>query len=278
MGNDLFKQQLYLVDRIPTHPMSSRDIEYLVFGVGSVRGIALVHAYFELIKRFPDLHLKGVAGISAGALMCVLVWLKLREEEVKELTNEKLLRDLIRGLELKKSCGKWSILSMEPLREMVGKAMTSRNVPLSFTFADLTDLDLRVFAVDIKENKLIEFSQRLTPSASVLESVLASCSMPLVFPPIPYAAGCLVDGAVIEQFPFRAFPTEHTLGFYLYDKYRNNKEEQFFQNLTEQEKDHIISIDVSKVGSLEMNPTSAQRNWLKEQAKRALQTYFTTSS
>ena len=274
MGNTLARKQFYLVDHQPRDPIAFHDIEYLVFSVGSVRGLALLSAYITLLGIAGPLKIRGVAGVSAGAIMCLLVALGLNENEMRAIPTKKRFDQLSR-LKPQKICNRWSLFDSEPIRDALVEAMTKKHVPPQTTFAQM-HMDIHIFAIDHASDQLVAFSKKTTPNYCVLDAVIASCSMPFVFPAVPDHARCLIDGAAKESFPLRTFPSNHTLGFYLYDKYRPDRDHEFFTSLSEAEKDRIISIDVSRMSALDFHPTNHMLHWIWKQGQEAVFRYFST--
>jgi predicted acylesterase/phospholipase RssA len=274
MGNTNAKRQFYLVERKPAHTIQPRDIHYLVFSGGSIRGLALMSSYATLLSMYPQLDIRGCAGVSAGAIMCLAVCLRLSPREMMMFPNQEFLEKFSTGFKVQKKCQRWSVLDIEPLREALAAQMEKKSLSRWTTFSDISWLDMRVFAVDITNNKLVEFSSRNTPNHSVLDAVVASCAMPFVFPPVQTPLGCFMDGAVVQQFPFREFPLRETLGIYLYDRYRSSIGNDIFHSLSDQEKDHIITVDVSKLTTLQLNPGPRLLAWIMSQGQDAVRNYF----
>lgn len=271
MGNAVRKRELYLVGREAQNPL--RDIRYLAFGCGSIRGIALISAYWTLKEILP-IDLKGMSGCSVGSVMCLAICLGLNFDDMVEFQSSTLSRNFGRKLNFRKDCNRWSFLDDKELRIALEKVILAKGFEKNFTFKDIQPkYDMRIVSFNINTKSPIIFSVHSTPNMSVLDAVCASCAIPFVFAPQQILKQCYVDGAVAIELPLYEFDLQHTLGFYLFDQFRNAKlGDEFFTNL--KNKDNVISIDISKMPFLEMNPTPQMVKYILNQGRNAVLNYY----
>jgi len=281
MGNTQY-HKLCLVGRIPHTPLAVKDIKYLALGAGSIRGIALIGAYKALLDKGLQKPL-GIAGSSVGAMIAVAIAVGLQPTEMKEMITFPDYRKVNTNYKWFISCGKLSYIDPTPLKQELDKMLIRHGVNPKITFKQFlkkTGVDIRIVAYNIKTNKSETFSAANTPDNEVIGATMASGSMPIVFPPSRQLTpdktiGCYVDGAVKVEIPFHEFPANSTLGLYLFDKYRlRTIGTNFFTPLTNLQKDHIISIDVSRVGALQLSPTQPMVNWLYNQGLNGITNYY----
>jgi hypothetical protein len=144
--------------------------------------------------------------------------------------------------------------SLDAMRAAINLALGGR-----ITFADLPgDCDLRIVATRSRDFGRVVFSRTQTPDVVVEDAVIASCSMPFVFPPVLIEGESYVDGAVVDPFPLQEFP--HALGFYL--------------DAPESEtKPNVIAIPVPRIGSMQFRLTGEQIEYLRRQGLEALELY-----
>lgn len=99
------------------------------------------------------------------------------------------------------------------------------------TFEQLFDragIELKIAAVDIQSQQLVEYSRTTTPKTYVANAVAASISIPFFFAPTIVDDRILVDGGLISNFPAWLFNNERakfppyiqTFGFSLLDNNR----------------------------------------------------------
>jgi len=250
--------------------------------------LAFVTAYKELLSVCRDhgvddlyAQLEGVAGTSVGAIMSLAVCLAISPSDMLRFFDTALLKQVQDNYISQVKCGRPSYLSSKPIWLKLRNALREHGLSENTTFYDFfryTGKDLRIGAHNIKSEKGEIFSVYTSPDICVIDAVMASSSMPFVFPAVKTGrtCQCYMDGGTSELFfPMHEFPHQYTLGIYLYDKYRkSNKHKKFFRLLAPKLQDHIISIDVTKLGALQFNLTSKLKDFIANQAISAVRLYF----
>jgi NTE family protein len=179
----------------------------IALGGGGARGVA----HLGILKYLEDngYYYDFLVGTSAGAIFGALYLLSQDSDEAYErlkdaleglegggkflaVTNKKssVLANLKEKLYLAKSLFSVSILDQEPLREfltvLIGKDRT---------FKDLKKT-LYVVATDLNTGKDVIFSK-----GELLTPLIASSSLPGVFPPVKFRDYCLIDGGTTQKLP-----------------------------------------------------------------------------
>jgi hypothetical protein len=80
---------------------------------------------------------------------------------------------------------------------------------------EITHKDFICCVTNISSNIPEYHSHKSTPHYKVLDSIAASMCVPLLFSPCIINGQCYVDGGMSDNCPFRVFPIENTLIFYL---------------------------------------------------------------
>jgi predicted acylesterase/phospholipase RssA len=234
-----------------------QKVEYLVFSVGAIRGLAFIDAYDEL-RQQADVQLRGLAGSSAGALMCLAIALDLTRDEMLAFFAGDWFRNTPWRLSTR------SLIDTGPLLAAMRTMFSRKGVDERVDFAHFApSLDVRVVACNLTQQRRHVFSRATTPNISVLEGVLASCAMPIFMPVVCIDNDLFADGFLADGFPMSEFPAATTLGFFLNDFLRPARRE-----------DNVICIDVSRLFFLQFNPSPELRDWVLRQGREAVQRYF----
>lgn len=203
-------------------------IENLVFQGGGVKTIAYTGA-LEVLEEFDILkNVKRVAGTSAGALPCLLLALRYNTPAIKEIIfnmNISAMEDHFNPLRILTHYGLYkgdALLNW--LKDLIKGADLNPNA----NFKDLHsfgDRELRVYACDLNEKKIKEFSIHTTPEVKVAEAIRASMSIPLFyeawrFPDQNPTNHFYVDGGMVFNYPLTVFDNGkeinyQTLGFHI---------------------------------------------------------------
>lgn len=215
-----------------------RKIENLVFKGGGVLGIA----YAGAIKALEDANMmdniKRVAGTSAGSIAATLLSLNYTSSEIRQIstaTNQKKFEDRWNPLRLLTKYGLYKgdyFLSW--IKNLIKQKTNNENI----TYAELAEQgfrELKVFATNLNQYTVKEFSNEKTPQVIVAESVRASMSIPLFFsawrfPKENPDKHIYVDGGLVYNYPITAFEDlNKTLGFFLYDDEKEESDLRYYR-------------------------------------------------
>ena len=213
-----------------------RNFKNLALKGGGVKGIAYVGCLQELNQRGHYKTIKRVSGTSAGALVALMVALKLSPGKIEELMRDLDFNAFKRGWNPIRIFTKYGLYTGDAILEFIYQCYHASPLLLEreLTFKDLREaggLDLIVFASNLNENTLNEFSEHQTPDCIVAEAVRASMSIPIFFKSWKFTNGIpndhiYVDGGVTFNYPLSFFdhpqfnadpwtPNEETLGLFL---------------------------------------------------------------
>ena len=216
--------------------MMEKNIINLALKGGGVKGIAYVGSLKELDKRGHYNTIKRVSGTSAGALVALMIALKLSPDQMEELMRGLDFNSFKRGWHPIRIFTKYGLYTGDSILDFIEKCYHRSPLFLKreSTFQDLKEAggrDLIVFASNLNENTLNEFSEHQTPNCIVAEAVRASMSIPIFFKSWKFSNGIpndhiYVDGGVTFNYPLSFFdhpefnedpwtPNEETLGLFL---------------------------------------------------------------
>ncbi len=154
----------------------------LVLSGGGARGFAhlgILKALNEL-GIFPEI----ISGTSAGAIVGALYADGHNPDEIMAFFSEKKFYKYIELMIPKKG-----FLRMTGLARIISENLRSSN------FEDL-NIPLYVCATDFSFGKCVYFSK-----GELYKRVIASATVPVLFPPIPIANSKYVDGGIFDNFP-----------------------------------------------------------------------------
>jgi NTE family protein len=202
--------------------MDILESERFVFSGGGLRGIAYLGALLALKDRTGrEVHeypaLKEVVGCSIGAFVALLVAMECTVVEMQTIMQT---LDLSKVFEVsyESIITTFAINDATALTKMVVDALAMKNVPTNCTFADFSrrfKMKVSVGITDLTNAKFVLASHETTPTMPVLTAVVASMSLPPMFPPQKWGGMMLSDGGLMNSFPIDMFPVERTLGFKL---------------------------------------------------------------
>jgi NTE family protein len=162
---------------------------------GGIRGLAHLGTVKALNENGYTIDI--IAGTSMGAIMGLFLADGYTPDEVQDL-----LKNAKRSTFIKRNITKGHLLSYDGL-----KVFLKQNIRAN-SFENLK-IPLVVAATDINNGRIQYFSK-----GTVIDKVLASASIPIIFPPVHWNNTILVDGGLLENLPARAIreQTETIIG------------------------------------------------------------------
>ena len=215
--------------------MSPHFIRRLLFSGGGVRGVAFVGFLKELQGRNLLEGVREFCGVSAGAFISFLLVIGYSVETIHRLCVE-FDFTILPSLEPENFLlffEEFGVDDGQKLERLLRSFLRHRGLSQEITFGELAAIPgmkgLRVWATDIENLEMLEFSAKKTPNVDVCKALMASMAFPLYFKPVKHPeTGCLLmDGGVMDNFPI-LFLTEReryeTLGaMFVYNRGSKDK-------------------------------------------------------
>ena len=183
----------------------------LVLPGGGVIGFAYIGLFRALEDNNILRHVEAISGSSVGSLVSLLWALGFSSDDMESFAEELDIPGLARNRfgflqGLYNLTTKHGWYSTAVLRERVSKAVSSR-ASADATFEDLDPKRrLMVTVTDLDLSARVVYSKETTPSKSLVDAVVESMSIPLLFTPsISENGHVMVDGLVTENTPITPF-------------------------------------------------------------------------
>lgn len=156
----------------------------LVLSGGGARGVAHI-GVLQALEEF-GVRFDRVAGTSAGSIVGSLYAHGYSPREIYSIIQQVSIFKSVRP------AWTWSgLLRMDGLQELLKKYLPEND------FAALK-LPLTVAATEIRKGQIEYFT-----SGELIPAVMASCSIPAVFNPLPFNGSLYVDGGLMDNMPVR---------------------------------------------------------------------------
>ncbi len=155
----------------------------LALGGGGLKGIAHLGVIFRLMEA--GYKIKAIAGTSAGSVVGAVIASGAKQYEVLEVLTSLNTHNFFS----RRDHDGPSLLGLSGMVKLLSPFLKDK------TFADLK-IPLAVTAVDI-----VSRQEYILKHGSVIEAVIASSSIPGVFPPVRIGKTELVDGGILDPVP-----------------------------------------------------------------------------
>ena len=162
-----------------------------------MKGLAHVGAWRAILES--GVSVAGIIGTSTGAMIGAAIAGGRSLEEMEAYARSLRRRDIVRL----NPRAVWfnGIRAASVLRGDVLLAYVNRFLPTK-SWEDL-EMPLLVNAVDLTTGEMLWFGHRADREVTLVEAVHASCSLPVLFPPVKVGGRLLVDGGVQDMLPLQ---------------------------------------------------------------------------
>lgn len=185
-----------------------RQIKQLVLSGGSVWGFSMIGILLEAIHteflHMDDIH--TIHATSVGSLIGVVFSLKIEPSLIREYFVRRPWDSLCKK-------NRYSILDIYDekgiihrgfLENLFSPLFKSVELPIETTLKDLYEyngIDIHLYVTDLNTFSLVDISYKTHPDWQVIDTIHASCAIPLLFTPLIKDGNCYIDGGFLLNYP-----------------------------------------------------------------------------
>ena len=188
-------------------------MEHIVISSAGPNGLIQIGMIQHLMETsyFSLDTIQSIRGTSAGAILSVLICLKIPIQVIVDYITQRPLHKLftVDVLQLMKTNG---IMESSCFRELLAPLFHYQNVSLDITMKELfelTSIELHLFTTALTRVEAVDINHETFPDLSVLTAIAMSSAVPILFPPIHYKDEYYVDGGLLTHCPLP--PNEKTI-------------------------------------------------------------------
>lgn len=205
-----------------------RSIENLVLSGGGVKAISQIGSIKKLIElNYLDLSkIKKIAGVSAGALLGLLLVLKFDIDTIWDFMYNIDLKKMINpnySLILQK-CG---VDTGKTIYDLIEEIITKKTGIKHITFIQLYELmniEFTVVGSCLTTKQAVYYNHTNTPNFKVSMAIRISIGLPGILTPIEIGNKKYIDGGAINNYPINLFEKEldKTIGIFICNEYNTD--------------------------------------------------------
>lgn len=177
-------------------------IKNLIFSGGGLKGWAYIGTLRALSELIDRKGIEGVVGCSIGSVFGLFYLLDIKWDYILDYVMELNFADII-DPDIDSFIINQSILQGKIFKEIIME-LISQKIDPCITFNDLWKYSKKLFtvtALNITDLKLEYFNWKLTPGIKVIDAIMASSSLPLLFPSYRIGNSMYYDGGVCNNCP-----------------------------------------------------------------------------
>jgi predicted acylesterase/phospholipase RssA len=191
-----------------TSTEKKRQIKQLVLSGGNVWGFSMLGILLEAIQT-GFLHMDDIQTIhatSVGSLVGVVVSLKIEPQLIRDYFIKRPWDSLCKK-------NRYSILDIYDekgivhrgfLENLFSPLFKSIELPVETTLKELYEyngIDFHIYTTELNTFTLVDISFKTHPDWSVIDTIHASCAVPLLFKPFIHDGKCYIDGGFLLNYP-----------------------------------------------------------------------------
>lgn len=188
-------------------------------GLGAITYLGCLK-YLEQNKGFRECF-KNICGVSSGSIFALCIVLNLSVDECKiwlnDTKNIKINTISIKSLNTLRL--KYGLDDSKGIRDLVFKLLDTRKLDHTITFRELAKkfaMNLIVSSANLSKRELNFFSIDESPDMEIVDAIVASTAIPVLFAPYVFEGDYHVDAFIYDNFPINYFKDKnHTLGINL---------------------------------------------------------------
>jgi NTE family protein len=199
----------------------SQTWEYAIFSGAGSNGILHIGA-LRLVEMIIELscgktlteYFKGFAGTSVGALIALMVTVGLKTQDMLEYAKVHLDDFLTCRFSMKNFVHKQAFRNNKSIFDFTHLLLPYNNITFKQLF-EQTNITLSICACDLQNSYLQTFDHLQTPNVQVDRAIVASMSIPFIFPPVQIQNRLYIDGGCQINLPMHVFPISKTIAFWV---------------------------------------------------------------
>ena len=211
----------------------------LVLSGGALRGVGLLGAIKYLEELDYIKYIKNYIGTSAGAIICFFIILGYNSNEIIDIIIKEINTMVDLDFEnIPNFLDDYGIDDCKKNKEVFTKYLKLKTDLEDITFIDFTKkfgLNLIITGSNLTTHNLDYFNVDNTPNMSIINALLITSCLPLIYKPIKYNECIYIDGGIYNNFAIDYFEKNknETLGINVnsYFSRKNKNFVDYFNNI-----------------------------------------------
>lgn len=195
--------------------MNNKVFTSIVISGGAMKVLAATGCIKYLQENSLMQYVRNFVGTSAGAVLCLMLVLGYKYNEIIPFLQENLNDPEINTLDVSQFLNVLDDFGMNAGDNFVNlfrRILHKRTRMEDINFIDLakmTGKNLVISGSNLTDEKEEFFCVDLTPEMSVITAMRITCSIPIIFNPVHYNDKIYLDGAFYNNFPINYFKDTH---------------------------------------------------------------------
>ena len=180
----------------------------LILSGGGVRGLCHLGAIKALEEYNLLKDIKNYAGTSIGSIIAFLLSIGFTYTDLMLIFLNIDVNKFYDVSDIFDFFDKYGLFSYNPTERCIKLLLSMKLPQKNITFTELyksTNKTLNIVSVNVSTGKETVFNYINTPNVNVIDAIIASCSIPFLFPPKKINGHYYVDAFIVNNFPCSVF-------------------------------------------------------------------------
>jgi NTE family protein len=190
-------------------------IKNIIFSGGGLKGWAYIGSIQALSEYISREHIEQVIGVSIGSVFGLFYLLDIKWDFLLDYFIDLNFKEML-DINLDNLIINQSLLEGKKFKETIKNVITLNNFDPEMTFKEIkkqTNITFTVNATNIDHGHLQYFNETLTPGVKVIDAIMASSSLPFLFPPTCINGVYYYDGGFCNNSPTDITEEVFTIAF-----------------------------------------------------------------
>lgn len=189
-------------------------IKNLVLAGGGAKNLFII----GLLQKINIDHISNYAGVSSGSIVIYLLSIGYTPFEIEQLALELDLTSFMGEPSIENILLLKSITNLDNLKVVLQTLTNYKLKKDTITFQDLykkTNKIIQIGVTSLTNTNFTIFNYKNYPNVNIIDAILASCSLPGIFPPYKINNSYYCDGGVLNNCPIDIFKNDikNTIAF-----------------------------------------------------------------
>lgn len=185
-------------------------IKHIVIAGGGISGMIAYGALREShsLGKWNINNIESIYGTSAGAIVAAIISMKYEWKIIDDYIIKRPWQNVYKFdmFSIMNSFQNRGILNLKSIEEMFSPLFRGLDISLNISmldFYEITKIELHLFATEINQFELVDFSYKTHPNWRVVDAIYCSTSLPILFSPTITEDKCYIDGGFLLNYPMR---------------------------------------------------------------------------
>jgi predicted acylesterase/phospholipase RssA len=183
--------------------MNINKLTTIVFSGGGIKCIGFLGVLKSLFSKTNRLNFNHFIGTSGGAIFAILLTLNYSLEEIEKIIFKYDYSKLLEDIDIDKIITLYGLTDGNSIKDLYCQLLEYKKYDKNITFNELyekTNIKLTIVVTNFTKQIVEYINYETFPDFKIIDALMATCRIPIVFTPYQINDNLYLDGAVINNY------------------------------------------------------------------------------